>query len=74
MTTSQLQLPVIDVQALRHGSAAERQAVAAQLGQACETHGFFYISGHGIDPALIDGVFAGKGSDLGGGCSTMGTL
>ena len=59
MTSSaSFQLPVIDVQALRHGSAGERQAVAAQLGQACETHGFFYITGHGIDPALIDGVFA----------------
>ena len=58
MTTSCLQLPVIDVHALRRGSAAQRQAVAAKLGQACETHGFFYITGHGIDPDLIDAVFA----------------
>ena len=58
MTTSFLQLPVIDVHALRRGSAAQRQAVAAQLGLACETHGFFYITGHGIDPDLIDAVFA----------------
>ena len=59
MTTSpQTALPLIDIQALRHGSAAERQAVAAALGQACETHGFFYITGHGIAPALIDALFA----------------
>jgi len=51
------QLPLIDVQALRRGNAAERQAVAARLGRACETHGFFYITGHGIDPALVDAVF-----------------
>lgn len=51
-------LPLIDVQALRCGSAAERRTVAAELGQACETHGFFYITGHGIDAALTDAVFA----------------
>ena len=38
-------LPVVD---LRDGTA---QAAAA-IGQACREHGFFYLTGHGIDDAL----------------------
>ena len=38
-------LPLID---LRHGS----EHVAREVGEACRAHGFFYVVGHGIDPAL----------------------
>src|SRR6478672_5103186 len=38
-------LPLIDLRA----SADE---VARAIGDACQAHGFFYIVGHGIDPAL----------------------
>lgn len=51
-------LPIIDLTAMRGGSAADKAAVGQALRQACEHTGFFYISGHGIDPALIEQVFA----------------
>ncbi len=44
-------LPIIDVSSLVRGTG--RDAVAAQIGQACRTHGFFYATGHGVDAALV---------------------
>ena len=47
------QLPVIDVAPLRQAAdASRRQRVADAIGEACRTHGFFYIEGHGIDDRL----------------------
>jgi len=48
---------VIDIAALRGGSAAQQAAVAVQLRDACERRGFFYIRNHGVSPALIGEVF-----------------
>lgn len=45
-------LPLIDLSALVAGTAA-RVAVAAQIGAACRAHGFFYVTGHGLDPGLV---------------------
>jgi isopenicillin N synthase-like dioxygenase len=45
-------LPLIDVAPLV-ASAAGRDAVAAQIGTACRAHGFFYVTGHGVDAALV---------------------
>lgn len=45
-------LPLIDVSALVAGTAG-RDAIAAQIGAACRAHGFFYVTGHGVDPALV---------------------
>ena len=45
-------LPVINVSALVAGGAG-RDAVAAQIGAACRAHGFFYVTGHGVDRALV---------------------
>jgi isopenicillin N synthase-like dioxygenase len=50
-------LPVIDVGPLRSGSAAQKAAVAAQLRDACEHRGFFYIRNHGVPSELIRRVF-----------------
>ncbi|MBO9649024.1 MAG: isopenicillin N synthase family oxygenase [Variovorax sp.] len=44
-------LPVIDVSGLS-GNGPARDEVAARIGAACRAHGFFYVVGHGVDPAL----------------------
>jgi isopenicillin N synthase-like dioxygenase len=44
-------IPVIDVHRL-DGNAADRQAVATQIGEACRESGFFYAVGHGVDESL----------------------
>jgi isopenicillin N synthase-like dioxygenase len=50
-------IPVIDIAPLLDGSAEQAHAVAAALGRACREVGFFYITGHGIPPALRARVF-----------------
>jgi len=49
-------LPVIDIRALTapHPDVAALAAVAQQLDAAARRHGFFYASGHGVDPALVE--------------------
>ena len=49
-------IPSIDVTALRDSGAdrAQRAAVARELDDAAHRFGFFYVVGHGVDPALID--------------------
>jgi polar amino acid transport system ATP-binding protein len=49
-------IPVIDVTALRDPCAdrTRRTAVARELDDAAHRFGFFYVVGHGVDPALID--------------------
>jgi isopenicillin N synthase-like dioxygenase len=44
-------LPIIDM-------TADETTLAARIGDAARNIGFFYITGHGIDPALIAAVFA----------------
>jgi len=51
-------LPIIDISGLRSHDPVDQHLVAEQLRQACEQRGFFYITGHGIDPALISSLFA----------------
>lgn len=45
-------IPVISIESLMSGGEPPG-GVGAQLHEACCTHGFFYVSDHGIDPALI---------------------
>ncbi|MDQ2679228.1 MAG: isopenicillin N synthase family oxygenase [Actinomycetota bacterium] len=47
-------VPTIDIAPLLDPAAseAERDAVAARIGDACERFGFLQIVGHGVDPAL----------------------
>lgn len=50
-------LPVIDVSALRDGSASNQLAdVAAEIRAASELHGFFYIVGHGLPEIQLDEI------------------
>ncbi len=51
-------IPVIDVSPLVSGSPEQARAAAKALGSACREVGFFYVSGHGVPPALIAQVFA----------------
>lgn len=51
-------LPIIDISGLRSQNLADRQAVAAELGRVSREIGFFYATGHGVAPALLERVFA----------------
>jgi isopenicillin N synthase-like dioxygenase len=48
-------LPIVDIDALANDTSPALQDTAADaIGQACREIGFFYVSGHGIDPQLTD--------------------
>ncbi|MCW2522642.1 MAG: dioxygenase, isopenicillin synthase [Frankiales bacterium] len=51
------QIPVVDVSGL-FGSAADRQAVADELGKAAREVGFLYVTGSGVSPVLFDELLA----------------
>jgi isopenicillin N synthase-like dioxygenase len=51
LTNSTETLPIIDVGSLRRDSR-DLARIGAALDRACCEFGFFYITGHGIDPAL----------------------
>ncbi|MGH6963236.1 MAG: isopenicillin N synthase family dioxygenase [Phenylobacterium sp.] len=52
------QLPVIDMSALFGGDEAGRGRVAGEIERACRAHGFFYLTGHGIAPDVLDALEA----------------
>ncbi|WP_310541829.1 2-oxoglutarate and iron-dependent oxygenase domain-containing protein [Phenylobacterium sp.] len=50
-------LPVIEMSPLfDRGDVAGRARVAGEIAQACEAHGFFYLTGHGIDLDVLSGL------------------
>jgi isopenicillin N synthase-like dioxygenase len=49
-------VPVIDLGSVRAGGRAERTHVAQAIDAACREIGFFAITGHGVAPALVDGL------------------
>jgi isopenicillin N synthase-like dioxygenase len=51
-------IPIVDISGLRTGDVAARARVAQALGAAAREVGFLYVTGHGLDPALIDGLLA----------------
>lgn len=51
MNTVIQELPIIDVAPLF--TASGRSEVAEHISRACREQGFFYVVGHGIDPALV---------------------
>jgi polar amino acid transport system ATP-binding protein len=51
LTSSTESLPIIDIASLRGGSR-DLARIGAALDRACCEFGFFYVTGHGIDPAL----------------------
>ena len=52
--------PVIDIDAFTRadGSAAERAEIVRRIGDACETIGFFAVTGHGIPRPVIGDLIA----------------
>jgi isopenicillin N synthase-like dioxygenase len=46
-------LPIIDMGPLFGADAAARAEVAAQIATACERHGFFYATGHGVSEETL---------------------
>ncbi|MEO0679849.1 MAG: 2-oxoglutarate and iron-dependent oxygenase domain-containing protein [Pseudomonadota bacterium] len=58
LTLDDAQLPVIDLSPLTSADPQAKARVAAALGEAARTSGFFYVTGHGVPQALIDGVLA----------------
>jgi isopenicillin N synthase-like dioxygenase len=53
-----MSVPVIDIGALLHGSEAAMRSTAAEIGAAARDIGFFSVTNHGVDAALIDEMFA----------------
>ena len=47
-------LPLVDIQGLFSDCAAVRIETAAALGRAASQAGFLYVTGHGIDPQIIN--------------------
>ena len=47
-------VPVIDISPFRAGDPQGKQKVAEAVAEACETIGFFTISGHGISQDIIE--------------------
>ena len=53
-------VPVIDISGYFTGSAAEKQRVAREIGEACRTIGFLLVTGHGV-PNELDRAHRGTG-------------
>lgn len=58
LTLDDAQLPVVDLGPLQDGTPEGRAKVAAALGEAARTSGFFYITNHGVPQDLVDGIMA----------------
>lgn len=53
LTDDTFKIPIIDISPSFSSSIASRQAVAAQIREACTTSGFFYITNHGIPSSTL---------------------
>ena len=51
------EIPIVDLAPWR-GDAAAKAAFADELRDICHNVGFFVLTGHGIDPAMVDNVFS----------------
>ena len=51
-------IPIIDAGPAFRRAPGALERVAGEVRRACETIGFFYLAGHGVDPAVIARAFA----------------
>jgi isopenicillin N synthase-like dioxygenase len=51
-------IPVIDIGGLRTGTASDHRRIAAEIGAAARSVGFFCVAGHGLSRALVAQAFA----------------
>ena len=51
------EIPVIDLAAYLAGTPGAREAAGAALRHALENVGFYFVTGHGVDQALVDAAF-----------------
>ncbi|MDJ1009261.1 MAG: 2-oxoglutarate and iron-dependent oxygenase domain-containing protein [Paracoccaceae bacterium] len=58
LTVDDATLPVVDLAGLFAGGDEAKASVAAALGEAARTSGFFYTTGHGVAPELMEAMFA----------------
>lgn len=58
MDATASRLPTVDLTAFRTGDPGGRRHVAGAIRNACESTGFFYLSGHGVPQAAIGAIFA----------------
>ena len=52
------ELPIIDATGLAARDPRALARLAAETGRACRKTGFFYLTGHGIAPGILEGVMA----------------
>lgn len=52
------EIPVLDVSSVAGDDQAGLDRLAREIGAACRDIGFFYVTHHGIPPALVDRTFA----------------
>lgn len=55
--TSGSEIPILDVSAVAGGDRDGIDALAAQIGDACRSIGFFYVTGHGIEATTTQHTF-----------------
>ncbi len=58
MTTTLTPIPLIDFEPFSQGNVADREAIARQIHQAYHEIGFMYLKHPGIEPDLIERLFA----------------
>lgn len=52
-----MSFPAFDLAAFEAADAGHRQDLAAELDRICRDTGFLVLKGHGVDPAVVDGVW-----------------